>query len=181
MRQERRAVNGFYFFGCIGHHIDGVTFFTARIVARRSEAFTHMVGNHGTVDFGVGAFVPNDGQLSQCIFSSPPSIGHHGHSRCIDSDHRLHPTQSFHFAVVKADQLASKHRAVHDRSAQHAVQLQINAVDEFAIELVGSVQTFDRFAGNFPRTGVLQNNRFHVGHRQLGSGSGHLAIACFTA
>ena len=139
-----------------------------------------MIGNHGTVNFGIRALVPNDGQLIQCIFSAPPGIGHHGHGGGIDSDHRLNASQSFHFAVVKADQLATKHRAVHDRSAKHAIHLQINAVNQFAIELVGSVQAFDRFTGNFPSTGVLQNNRFHVGHRQLGSGGCHLAIACFS-
>ena len=181
MRQERRAVNGFDCFGCIGHRIDGITFFAARIVATRSEAFTHMVGNHGTVDLGVRTLVPHDGQLSQCILSAPPSICHHSDGGGIDSDHRLHASQSFHFAVVKAHQLATKHRAVLDGGAEHAVHLQINAVDEFAIELVGSVQTFDRFTRNFPSTGVLQNNRFHVGHRQLCGCSSDFAVSCFAS
>ena len=84
--------------------------------------------NGSAVDFGVRTFVPHNGQLSQRIFGAPPCISHHSHRGGIHTHHRLNAAQSFDFAVVKADQLASKNGTVHDGSAQHAVQFDVNAV-----------------------------------------------------
>ena len=143
MRQEGRAVSGFDFLEGIGNCVNGITFVATRKIATCCEAFAHVLSNHGAVDFGIGTFIPNDGKLSQGIFGAPPSVGHDSHCRGIHPNNSFHAAQCFDLAVVKANKLATKHGAIHHGRAQHAIHLQIDAIDLLAIDLVGRVQTFD--------------------------------------
>ena len=102
-----------------------------------------MLSDHGAVDFGIGTFIPNDGKLSQSIFGAPPRVGHDSDCGGIHPNNGFHAAQCFDLAVVKANKLATKHRAIHHGRTQHTVHLQIDAIDLLAIDLVGRVQTFD--------------------------------------
>ena len=80
-------------------------------------------------------------------------------------------------ALVEAHELAAEHRAVLDRGAQHARQLDVDRVDLAAVELVGGVEPLQRLAGDRPVLRVLELDALRIGRRQLGRRRRDLAVA----
>ena len=179
VRQKRRAVQRLDFFGGTRNRFECIPFFASGVVTGGSQSFFEVRRNRGATGLGVGAFVPDDGQLRQSIFSAPPGVGHHRHGGRVHAHHAFHAAQAFDLAVVKAHHLAAKHRAVHEGGAQHAVQLHVHAIDLGAVELGGRVQALERFARHLPGPGVFEHNTFRVRHRQLGRCCSHLAVTGF--
>ena len=79
--------------------------------------------------------------------------------------------------VVEALDLAAEHRAILDRRAQHAGQLDVDREDLRAVELVGGVEPLQRLAGDLPVLRVLELDRLRIGRRELGGGGRDLAVA----
>ena len=79
--------------------------------------------------------------------------------------------------LVVALDLAAEHRAVLDRGAQHARQLDVDREHLAAVELVGGVEPLDRLAGDLPVARVLERDALGIRRRHLGGGRRDLAVA----
>ena len=77
----------------------------------------------------------------------------------------------------KLVELAAEHRAILDRGAQHAGQLDVDRVDLAAVELVGGVEPLQRLAGDLPVLRILELDGLGIGRRDLRRGRRDLAVA----
>src|SRR5205085_9498977 len=80
-------------------------------------------------------------------------------------------------ALVVTRKLAAEDRAVLDRGAQHARQLDVDRIDLAAVELVGGVEPLHRLAGDLPALRVLQLDALGVRWIELRGRCGDLAVA----
>ncbi len=94
-----------------------------------------------------------------------------------DAHRALHARHLRDGVVVEARQLAAVHRARLDRRAQHAGQLEVDRVDEAAVELGRGVEPLHRLAGDLPRARILERDALRIGRRHLGGGRRDLAVA----
>ena len=176
MRDERRGVNGFHFF-CSPldsrRHI-AVVDVGERI--GRIKTGTQVLEDRCLRHFGIVTFIPNDGQRVERFFRAPPGIGHHCHGRFVDAQRLWFARHVRDFGLIKAHRLAAEYRTILDGRMQHAGQFDIHRVYFAAVELVGSVQTFYRLAGDFPLARIAQLECFGVRGRQFRGGSGDLTI-----
>src|SRR5262249_12538323 len=93
----------------------------------------------------------------------------------LDLDHLLHALHARDFGLVVALQLAAGDRAVLDRGVEHAGQLDVDAVNRRARDLVGRIETLHTLADQLPVLRVLQLDV--RGWYDLRSNLGDLAIA----
>ena len=143
----------------------------------RGEALLELLGDARARDVAVAGLVPDDGQRVERLLGAPPGVGHHGNAGVLDLHHLLHAGHSGDLALVEALQLAAEHRAVLDRGAQHARQLEVDRVDLAAVELVGGVEPLQRLAGDGPVLRVLELDGLRIGRRHLGRCRRDLAVA----
>ncbi len=92
----------------------------------------------------------------------------------LDPHHLLDALHVGDLGFVEALQLAAGDRAILDRGVEHAGQLDVDAVDHRAGDLVGGVEPLDALADQLPVLRILQ---LDVGRRrQLRGGFGDLAV-----
>ena len=127
----------------------------------------------GARNLGVLALVPGRWQRVERGFRLPPALGNDRDSAVANLHHMLDAGHALHLGGVKARELAAEDRAVLDRGAQHAGQLQIQTVNLRSGELGRGVETLERFAGDLPVLRILE--RHILGLLDLCSGFGDLA------
>ena len=129
--------------------------------------------DRGARDFGVLAPVPGRRQRVERGLRLPPALSYHGDSAVADLHHLLDAGHTLHFGGIEAYELAAEYRRILDRGAQHAGELQIEAVNVRAGELGRGIETLERLAGDLPVLRILERDVLR--RLDLGSGLGDLA------
>src|SRR2546423_11004965 len=114
------------------------------------ESAFEELGDGGAREFGVLAFVPSRGQRIERGLRLPPALGHNRNSAVADLHNVLDARHVLHLGCVEAYELAAEHRAILDRSAKHAGEFHVEAVDVLTSELGRGIEPFERLAGYLP-------------------------------
>ena len=177
MGQERRAVNRLDLLRR-GRDCFGRVAVLSRAVGRGcGQPLLEMLGN-GRARLRCGrAFVPDDRQGIERPFRPPPGVGDDGDAAVLYLHHLAHAGHGGDLRLVVALELAAEHRALLDRGAQHARQLDVDGVDLAAVELVGGIKPFQRLARDLPILRILELDALGVRRRELGGRRSDLAVA----
>src|SRR5262249_36010636 len=112
----------------------------------------------GTRDLGVRAAVPGRRQRVDRGLRLPPTLGHDSDGALADLHDVLDTRHALHFGRIETYELAAEHRGILDRRAQHARQLEVDAVDLLAGHFGRGVEPFERLAGDLPVLRILERD-----------------------
>ena len=132
---------------------------------------------------GVLAAVPGRRQRVERGLRLPPALGHDRNGAVADLHDVLDAGHALHLGGIEACELATEHRRILDRRAQHAGEFQIEAVDVRAGELGRGVEPLERLTGDLPVLRVLERDilrRLDLGGRlsDLAESGGAARTAC---
>ncbi len=176
VREEGRRVDGLDFLRGAADCLQRVAFLPHPVGDRRGEPFLEMRRDRRAGLRRSGAFVPDDRQRVERGLRSPPRIGDDGDGRLVDPDGagRAGPAGDLRF--VEAHELAAEDRTILDGGAAHPRQLDVDRIDELAVELHRGVEPLHRLAGDLPVLRVLELDRRGVGRGKLGRRRRDLAV-----
>ena len=169
---ERHVIGGFDHFGRIGEGRGDVP----HLVAGEGIVGCQAIIKFG-LEFGAGkchAALPFHVQGEDGLVGAPPGISDHGDRVVAHLHHLLDPGHGHDSGCVKALHLGANLRRLPDRGRQHAVELDIRAVNLCARELVGGVEAQLGLADNRPVLRILE--RYLKWRRELCRCRGELAI-----
>src|SRR5262249_22404213 len=175
--EEGRPVDRLDLFGRGLDRLERVAVAAFAIGGARGEPFLEVLGDRGARHGCAWALIPNDRKGVERRFRPPPRIGNDRDGGVLD----LHdladagPARDLRFVVAR--DLAAEHRAILDRGAQHVRQLDVDAENLAAVELVGGIDPFHRLAGDLPVFRILELDGLGVRRLELGGGCCELAIA----
>src|SRR4051812_2155162 len=177
MGQEWRAVDRLDLFRRALDRLGRVAVLPRAVGGARGQAFLEVLGD-GRVRLRCSrALVPDDRQRIERRFRPPPGISDHGDAGVLYLHDLAHAGHAGDLRLVVALQLAAEHRAILDRGAQHARQLDVDGVDLAAVELVRGIEPLQRFARDGPVLRILELDALGIRRFDLGRRRGDLAVA----
>ena len=149
----------------------------ARLVADEGllgvEPGLQELGDRGARHLGGLAGIPHDRQRFDRLVGMPVAVGDDGDAGIADLHHLLHAWHAGHLGGIEALDLTGGNRTVLDGGDEHAGQLEVDAVDLLAGQLVEGVEALDALARDLPVLRVLELDV--LGRLELGRGLGDLA------
>src|SRR5262249_28822010 len=94
------------------------------------------------VEFRVRAFVPGYGERIESFFGGPHVIANDRY-QVVEHDDLLYAGDLLRGGVVHTADLAAEHRTLRERRKLHSRQHRVDAIDHFAVGLVGSVEALE--------------------------------------
>ena len=113
----------------------------ALFLARRDETVEHVGGRH----CGVRPFVPCDVESLEALLGGPHVIAD-DRDEIVENDDLPHSGHVAGRRVVDMRDLAAEYRTARERGDLHARRPGVDAIDSFAVDLVGRVEPFQRLA-----------------------------------
>ena len=177
MGQERRAVDRLDLFRRALDRLGRVAVLPRAVGGARGQTLLEVLGD-GRVRLRCSrALVPDDRQRIERRFRPPPGIGDHGDAGVLHLHDLAHAGHAGDLRLVVALQLAAEHRAILDRGAQHARQLDVDGVHLAAVELVRGIEPLQRLARDGPVLRILELDALGIRRLDLGGRRSDLAVA----